>query len=219
MATEENNFNDNIDDVGSQDVAIPEIPDPKEGTEVKPGTIAEELTSQSGASIEERTQDKKRDAVLNLIQDVTAQREDIDKVMTAIPELINKMNQLAGMVDKQSEAINVLIKGGGASGNPAAPGGTGLDLDKVEVIGNILEKVGDIYTKVKGGGQGPAQVPLITQEVINEKMTNAFMNDLETGESIRSFITDSLKRTATRKIVKDSLSGLGGLGASEHGPA
>ena len=66
MATEENNFNDNIDDVGSQDVAIPEIPDPKEGTEVKPGTIAEELTSQSGASIEERTQDKKRDAVLNL---------------------------------------------------------------------------------------------------------------------------------------------------------
>ncbi len=195
---------DNIKDIGSQNVPIPEIP--------KPENIKDELTQVSGASIEDRVTEKKRDAILNLINDVTAQREDIDKIMSAIPQILDKVNILAGTVDKQSEAINILIKGGGATATPGAAGG--MDLDKVEAISGILEKVADVYTKIKGGNQN-TQAPLISQELINEKMQKAFMDDLNTGESIRSFITDSLKRKATRDIVKSSLST---MGDPDHGP-
>lgn len=46
-------------------------------------------------------------------------------------------------------------------------------------------------------------------------MTKAFFDDLETGESIRKFISDTLKKKATQAIVKQSL---GNMGQIEHTP-
>jgi hypothetical protein len=46
-------------------------------------------------------------------------------------------------------------------------------------------------------------------------MTRAFYDDLETGESIRQFISDALKKKATKTIVNQSLSN---IGVSNHEP-
>ena len=45
--------------------------------------------------------------------------------------------------------------------------------------------------------------------MINEKMKSAFLDDLETGENIRRFISDTLKRKATRTVVTQALGDMG----------
>lgn len=163
-------------------------------------------------TLEEREAGKKREAVFGLIDDVKAQREDIDKIMSAIPQLIEKINVISGVMDKQTDAINTLIKGGVSSGIPA---GAGMDFDKLEVIGGLVDKLADVYTKIKGGSNAAPQ--LISQELINEKMQKNFMDNLETGEAITDFIKSSLKKNVTKKIINSSLADIGAF--ENHEPA
>ena len=56
---------------------------------------------------------------------------------------------------------------------------------------------------------GAAAAPLIDQDFINQKMKSAVLEDLETGENIRRFISTALKQKATKSLVNTALGDLG----------
>ena len=65
---------------------------------------------------------------------------------------------------------------------------------------------------IKGNNNPQAAAPLIDQDFINQKMKSAVLEDLETGENIRRFISTALKQKATKSVVN---SALGDLGATQ----
>ncbi len=146
--------------------------------------------------------ESKRDAVLNLVNDVKTQREDIDKLNQSMAYLIDKMDKVITVLDSQSK----ILSNNKVEGQP--------NTNNFDVINQFLNSpVGEkIASKFFPENTAPA---LISQEVINEKMQKAFMDDLDTGESIRKFISDSLKRKATKEIVNTSL---GNIGKEVHEP-
>ena len=163
-------------------------------------------------SLEQREAEKKREAVLNLVGDVKRQGEDIDRLNQSMTYVAEQMQKIAATVDKQTEAINMMLKGGAVA---PEPGKGGIDMNQIGAVGDLIDKLATVYKTVKGEPQGAP--PLISNEQIQQKMVKAFNDDLETGESIRKFISDSLKRKATKDIVNSSLSNIGG--PDFHGPA
>ncbi len=49
-------------------------------------------------------------------------------------------------------------------------------------------------------------------------MEAGILDDLETGENIRRFISDSLKKKATRTVVNEALGNMGEAPGVDHGP-
>jgi len=147
---------------------------------------------------------EKRDAVLNLVNDVKTQREDIDKLNQSMEYVVKKMDQVITVVDAQSK----ILSSGKVEGQQTQ------QRNNLEMLNQFFNSsVGEkIASKFFPENSAPA---LISQEVINEKMQKAFMDDLDTGESIRKFISDSLKRKATKEIVNTSL---GNIGKEVHEP-
>ena len=80
----------------------------KEKAKEEKGTMPKQV---SGAEIPERVQEKKRDAVLNLINDVTAQREDIDKLNTSVRSIADKLTEMATVIDNQTKVLNSISQG------------------------------------------------------------------------------------------------------------
>ena len=160
-------------------------------------------------SLESRTEkEKARSAITSLINDVNAQREDIDKLNQSVEYIAGTMTKIAQAVDNQSAIINELQKGGGTP-----------DANKA-MLGELLQSpLGEKLLSRIFPESNPGPAPLIDQSIINQKMTQAFMDDLDTGESIRKFISDSLKKKATRQIVNHSLGNIGNdMGDVSHGP-
>lgn len=150
--------------------------------------------------------ERKRQAVLNLVNDVKSQREDIDKINSAMNAIVEKLQQFGTVIDAQTKAINTLGQGGTHS-----QGMGGL----TELLQSPLgEKLMDKLLP----SENNAPAPLIDQNMINEKMKQSFLDNLATGESITNFIKDSLKKNVTKKIINSSLAEIGKQG-EEHGPA
>ena len=147
---------------------------------------------------------------------VTQQQEDIDKLNQSI-------TFLAGEMEKTNLSINQIgdfIKNGGVQApqnQPAASGG--MDLEKAEMVGTLLEKAMGIYSQFKGTNN-PPQTSLISNEEIQKRMVESFYDDLDTGKNIRGFITNALKKNATRQIINTSLKDIGGPDVNDinHGP-
>lgn len=142
-----------------------------------------------------------KEALFAIIQDSRQLREEIDSIKIGMTQLMQKLDEIITVQNKTSQ-----ILGGAQQQTQEMPAGTG----NLIALKDILDsKLGDkLLEKLFPTSSAPTQ-SLISQEVINEKMTRAFMDDLDTGESIRKFISDSLKKRATKEIVNQSLGSIG----------
>ena len=172
----------------------------KEKAKEEKGTMPKQV---SGAEIPERVQEKKRDAVLNLINDVTAQREDIDKLNTSVRYIADKLTEMATVIDNQTKVLNQISQGAQTSTKNQFSELLNSDLGS-KLIDKLLPS------------DKTSETPLISQEDIKNEMVTSFMDNLNTGKAINNFVKDALKKKVTRTVVNDTLSE---LGKTEHGPA
>jgi uncharacterized protein YidB (DUF937 family) len=159
-------------------------------------------------------------------EELRKKQEQLSKLSEAlgINEMRHKLDQqdqsityLASRMDDIVTAINNLAANMQTPAASKLADNTGIDpAMKMQIIQDTLPRIVDkVISKIFPDTQAVAAPQLISQDLINEKMTKAFMDDLETGESIRKFISDTLKKKATQTIVKQSL---GNMGMPEHEP-
>ena len=147
-------------------------------------------------------------------------REDVDAVKQSI-QLLHESQQ--GIIDSMNQLVTSINNGGGGVSQPQSQpsnGNTGMSNmspENLQMLVGMIDGLVDTYKKIKGNDAAPQPVQLISQDTINQKMQQSFMDDLQTGESIRKFITDALKKKATQQVVKQSMQS---IGSEEpiHGP-
>ena len=169
--------------------------------------------NQSKAAYSEITtpeQDERRRGIAEgIISDLANQRNEIDSIKEVLKVISEQQNQLALLVNQQTQAINNL-----APGNPQDPKlpQQGLNMENLSALGDVAEKIMGAWKSYKGDNQ---PVALIDQETINREMQAAFFDNLNTGKSINNFVKDALKRKATKEILKGTMEA---LGQDEHAP-
>jgi hypothetical protein len=134
--------------------------------------------------------------------------EDVDNLKASVKALAEKLGESIEAINKINDVFNANVaQSGGPIPGTAAPGTAAapFDAEKLEVMGNLIEKIYGMFRPQAAAGPQP----LIDQNMINEKMKSAFLDDLETGENIRRFISDTLKRKATRTVVTQALGDMG----------
>ena len=164
-------------------------------------------------SPEEEEKENKRNAVLNLVNDVNSQREDIDKLNQSMSYVAQSVNEIKAVMNQQTEVLNRL------SNAPQAAGAPGVD--PKAMLGDILNSpLGEklINKLLPDENRGPA--PIIDNSLIQDKMKQTFFDNLETGESINNFIKNSLKKSVTKSVINTSLKDIGQSNNThaEHGP-
>ena len=160
--------------------------------------------------VENRNQEIKKEPTQDKIQ-VLASALGIDKINERLDELNKNDNYLVAEMSKVVNAINQIgqtISGGQAIPTGEAPA-IGDPLQKMELLSNLFDKGLQLYTTYKQNKDPVAQAPLIDQNFINQRMVESFMEDLDTGKSISTFIKSSLKKTATKNIVNTALKDIG----------
>ena len=160
--------------------------------------------------VENRNQEIKKEPTQDKIQ-VLAAALGIDKINERLDELNKNDNYLVQEMSKVVNAINQI--GQTISGGQSIPQGEtpaiGDPLQKMELLSNLFDKGLQLYTTYKQNKDPVAQAPLIDQNFINQRMVESFMEDLDTGKSISTFIKSSLKKTATKNIVNTALKDIG----------
>ena len=132
--------------------------------------------------------------------------EEVDILKESVKAIATKTSETIDAVNKLTEVMQ--------NGHlpEAAPASSGLDPAKIEQVGNLVETLSNAWNTIKGNSNPQAAAPLIDQDFINQKMKSAVLEDLETGENIRRFISTALKQKATKSVVN---SALGDLGATQ----
>ena len=153
---------------------------------------------------------KKRDYLIKLSESlgVTQIREEVDKLNTSVSYIAEKMSE-----DRNS--INEIL---GILKNPTGttiPSEKINPMEKIEALSQLIQPLTEAYKLFKGTNENTVQ-PLISQEVINEKMKQNFFDNIETGESINNFIKTALKKNMTKSIINTALKDIGQT--VEHGP-
>jgi len=152
--------------------------------------------------------DRKRGIAEGIISDLANQRNEIDSIKEAMKVLLEQQQQIALLVNQQTQAINNL-----GSGNPQdlkLPQ-QGLNMENLSALGDVAEKLMGAWKSYKGDTT-PA---LIDQQTINREMQAAFFDNLNTGKSINNFVKDALKKKATKDVLKGTMEA---LGQDEHTP-
>jgi len=159
---------------------------------------------------EDEAQRQKLKALSNTLG-INQIREDLDSVKTNINYLAERLAEMVKAINNVSAVLS----------NSPPPQVTDQPQNKINMIGELLSSpLGDkILSKIFPENNINSIAPLISQDLINEKMTSAFMQDLETGESIRKFIADTLKKKATQVIVKTALSDISPASKNSDEPA
>jgi len=153
---------------------------------------------------------KKRGIAEGIISDLANQRSEIDVIKQAIQVLSSQQNEIAKMLNQQTQILNQLSQGTTAA-NLQMPA-QGMNLDSINALGEIAEKLANVWKTYKGGDSSPA---LIDQETINREMQSAFFDNLNTGKSINNFVKDALKKKATKEILSSTMEQ---LGKDDHSP-
>ncbi len=141
---------------------------------------------------------------------VKTMSEDIDNLKATVKAIAEKLSESIEAINKQNEILSNGIQA------PGIPDQTqnGLTPEKIEMLSNVFDKLMAVFRPPPA----PAGPTTITQEFINKKMEAGILDDLETGESIRKFISDSLKKKATRTVVNEALGSMGEAPGVDHGP-
>ena len=132
--------------------------------------------------------------------------EEVDILKESVKAIATKTSETIDAVNKLTEVMQ------NGQLPEAAPASSGLDPAKIEQVGNLVETLSNAWNTIKGNSNPQAAAPLIDQDFINQKMKSAVLEDLETGENIRRFISTALKQKATKSVVN---SALGDLGATQ----
>ena len=135
--------------------------------------------------------------------------EEVDILKESVKAIATKTSETIDAVNKLTEVMQ------NGQLPEAAPASSGLDPAKIEQVGNLVETLSNAWNTIKGNSNPQAAAPLIDQDFINQKMKSAVLEDLETGENIRRFISTALKQKATKSVVN---SALGDLGATQTNP-
>jgi len=124
-----------------------------------------------------------------------------------IDELNTSQNEIIG---KLSQVINILNQGiPQQAPNYESASGQIDPIQKMEALSGIFDKAVQLYSVYKQNKEPQGAPPLIDQNFINQRMVDSFMEDLDTGKSISTFIKNSLKKTATKNIVNTALKDIG----------
>jgi len=145
-------------------------------------------------------QDNKRSIAEGIIQELGNHTQEIDSIKEMIKIVLDEQNGMKTAINQLTETLN-----GTVQGNPQNPV-KGLNIDTIAALGDLAEKGVQVYKTLKGA---PQQTSLIDQEFINKRMVESFMDDLDTGKSITTFIKDSLKKKVTREVINTSLADMG----------
>jgi len=196
---------------------------PEDDDSIKQDKILQEQNKQgagdhSGArfsnikSPEEEEKENKRNAVLNLVNDVNAQREDIDKLNQSMAYVAQSVNDIKAVMNQQTEVLNKLSN---------APQALGPGVDPKAMLGDILNSpLGEKLINKLLPEERTAAPPIIDNALIQDKMKQTFFDNLETGESINNFIKNSLKKSVTKSVINTSLKDIGNQNQNVgHGPA
>jgi len=171
------------------------------------GPISHDYSKASTSKITSTDEDKAKLKALSDMLGIDQHREELDKLNTSVTYIAEKLGQMADILDKQSKIINSL--------NPNAQvQETGMT--KIAQLGELLEKSGPLLDKLFPKNEVS---PLIDNQTIHDKMKQTFFDNLETGESINTFIKNALKKSVTKTVINTSLSDIGKQNIVEHGPA
>ena len=140
--------------------------------------------------------------IRQLSEEVDILKESTKAIATKTAECIEAVNKLTEVMQNGQLP-------------EAAPASSGLDPAKIEQVGNLVETLSNAWNTIKGNSNPQAAAPLIDQEFINQKMKSAVLEDLETGENIRRFISTALKQKATKSVVNTALGDLGATQANQ----
>ena len=149
---------------------------------------------------------------------INSMREDQDESNKKIDGLITAVNEIAQAVNGLNSVVTQKVQTGeiSASQVPSTP-----QNEKFKGLMDIVNSpVGDRLLNKLDPPQNQNPNPMagiFDQNFLVEKMKKSFLDDLETGESIRKFISDSLKRKATKEIVNKSLKSMGDTEQIDHG--
>ena len=144
-----------------------------------------------------------KEALQKLLNDVTSQREEIDKLNQSIVYLVEKMKEIANVVDNQS----ALLKGE-VPKIATAPGSA--NISHLTTLKEILDsKIGEklidrLFPEPPTGGA------FLPAEKINEHLQKSMLGNFELGEAL----IDQLKTKVIGKALTKTVSGI----VSEHGP-
>lgn len=199
------NMNDDIEKINED---YQNFQESKNQSDIKPGLDL------SSPSVDERVKEKAEKLKnLSAALGIDQQREEIDKLNQSVTYIADKLNET-------NQAVNSIAQMMQSPGiTPAPQEGQGMDIQKIEALGQIAEKAASIWQTFKGP-QTQGQPALIDQSFINQKMVETFMDNLETGESINNFIKNSLKKSVTKNVINTSLKDIGSqTNQIDHSPA
>ena len=149
--------------------------------------------------------------------------EDVDRVSQDIIQMKSSIDQLSQSQQQMIDAMNGLItqiNGGGGASSPQQPPANGISNmtpENIQSLVSVIDGLVDTWKKVKGNDAPAAPQPLISQQIINDKMQQAFFDNLETGESINNFVKNALKKRTTQTIMNTALNDIG-KGDTIHEP-
>ena len=153
-------------------------------------------------------EDKRMSVAQGIIEDQARQSEDIDVIKKTVTEMGNQINQIVQVLNQPQNNQSVQTQGATVQGQQQ-----GLNIESITQLGDLLEKGITAYKSFKGNSDSPQ--PLIDQNMINERMKQSFMDELDTGASITRFIKDSLKKKVTREVINTSFKD---MGTDAHAP-
>lgn len=205
---ESSNEDENVDVI--EKIAIQNEKREAEAELARLNTIHQMELNRENAKNQIDEEQKKREYLQKLSNSlgITQQREEIDKLNISVTYIAARMQEDRTSIN---EILQILKNPTGA----AIPTEKVDPMQKIEALSQMLGPIVDAYKAFKGTNESVAQ-PLISQEIINEKMKQNFFDNLETGEDINHFIKDALKKRVTRTVINKALSEIGT--GVEHGP-
>jgi len=184
---------------------------------IEQGKIEAEKAEQSKRNVSKAADskilsvDEERQKLTQLVEAMGIRQlsEEVDILKESVKAIATKTSETIDAVNKLTEVMQNGVP------STAAPASSGLDPAKIEQVGNLVETLSNAWNTIKGNSNPQAAAPLIDQDFINQKMKSAVLEDLETGENIRRFISTALKQKATKSVVNTAL---GDLGATNPNP-
>jgi len=184
---------------------------------IEQGKIESEKAEQSKRNVSQAADSKilsveeERQKLTQLVEAMGIRQlsEEVDILKESVKAIATKTSETIDCVNKLTEVMQNGVP------STAETASSGLDPAKIEQVGNLVETLSNAWNTIKGNNNPQAAAPLIDQDFINQKMKSAVLEDLETGENIRRFISTALKQKATKSVVN---SALGDLGATQTNP-
>ena len=137
-------------------------------------------------------------------------REDIDALKQSVTYIADKMNEFGTAINGLNSVLSEKVQVGDI---PASQIPANAQNEKFKTLLELMHTpIGEkLLNRLD---PPPSQTPnpmanILDPSFIVKKMQESFLDDLNTGTSIRQYIQDALKKKATKSIVNQSLANIG----------